>query len=331
MNQSSQRPALLHPAWELLDPGCQPTSHALPRLPTFTAAAKARVFITFVLCGVSALCNLAVLWAASGQRRASRVHLLIVHLSVADLLVTFVVMPVDAAWNLTVQWLAGDLACRILMFLKLQAMYSCAFVTVVISLDRQWAVLHPLAVVTARRRNKALLVAAWTTSVLLSLPQIFLFHKVSITRPANFTQCTTRGSFSSRWQETAYNLLTFACLFLLPLALMVTCYTRIFLHISRRLARRRPSSGEPDLRRSRDNIPRARRRTLKMSIVIVLCFVLCWGPYYLLGLWYWFFPEHLEGKVSHSLTHILFIFGLFNTCADPLVYGLFTVRFRRGS
>lgn len=71
-------------------------------------------------------------------------------------------------------------------------------------------------------------------------------------------------------------------------------------------------------------------RTLKMSVVIVLCFILCWTPYYLLGLWYWFFPEDLEGKVSHSLTHILFIFGLFNTCADPVIYGLFTIRLRRG-
>lgn len=71
-------------------------------------------------------------------------------------------------------------------------------------------------------------------------------------------------------------------------------------------------------------------RTLKMSIVIVLCFIICWTPYYLLGLWYWFFPDDLEGKVSHSLTHILFIFGLFNTCLDPVIYGLFTIRFRRG-
>lgn len=72
-------------------------------------------------------------------------------------------------------------------------------------------------------------------------------------------------------------------------------------------------------------------RTLKMSVVIVLCFILCWTPYYLLGLWYWFFPDDLEGKVSHSLTHILFIFGLFNTCVDPVIYGLFATRFRRGS
>lgn len=67
-----------------------------------------------------------------------------------------------------------------------------------------------------------------------------------------------------------------------------------------------------------------------MSIVIVICFIVCWTPYYLLGLWYWFFPDDLEGKISHSLTHILFIFGLFNACLDPVIYGLFTIRIRKG-
>lgn len=84
------------------------------------------------------------------------------------------------------------------------------------------------------------------------------------------------------------------------------------------------------LRRSKNNIPRARMRTLKMSIVIVSAFIICWTPYYLLGLWYWFFPDDLEGKVSHSLTHILFIFGLVNACLDPVIYGLFTIHFRKG-
>lgn len=70
-------------------------------------------------------------------------------------------------------------------------------------------------------------------------------------------------------------------------------------------------------------------RTLKMSIVIVSSFIVCWTPYYLLGLWYWFLPEDLEGKVSHSLSHILFIFGLVNACLDPIIYGLFTIQFRK--
>lgn len=89
-------------------------------------------------------------------------------------------------------------------------------------------------------------------------------------------------------------------------------------------------SSEVHLRRSKNNIPRARMRTLKMSIVIVSSFIICWTPYYLLGLWYWFFPDDLEGKVSHSLTHILFLFGLLNACLDPIIYGLFTIHFRKG-
>lgn len=143
------------------------------QLPTFTTAAKVRVIITWILCGISAFCNLAVLWAAhSDGKRKSHVRMLIINLTVADLLVTFIVMPIDAVWNITVQWLAGDFACRLLMFLKLQAMYSCAFVTMVISLDRQSAILNPLAINKARQRNRVMLTVAWVMSVVLSVPQV---------------------------------------------------------------------------------------------------------------------------------------------------------------
>ncbi|XP_034427036.1 putative gonadotropin-releasing hormone II receptor [Hippoglossus hippoglossus] len=314
-----------------LNASCDWTSvDAALRLPTFSTAAKVRVIITFILCGVSTFCNSAVLWAANGHKRKSHVRVLIINQTAADLLVTFIVMPVDAVWNITVQWLAGDLACRFLMFLKLQAMYSCAFVTVVISLDRQYAILKPLSISMARKRNRVMLTVAWTMSTLFSIPQMFIFHNVTITYPANFTQCTTRGSFVTHWQETAYNMFTFCCLFLLPLVIMIICYTRIFIQISKRMTKKSLSSNEPHLRCSKNNIPKARMRTLKMSIVIVICFIVCWTPYYLLGLWYWFFPDDLKGKVSDSLTHILFIFGLFNACLDPIIYGLFTIRFRKG-
>ncbi|XP_054632112.1 gonadotropin releasing hormone receptor 4 isoform X1 [Dunckerocampus dactyliophorus] len=296
------------------------------QLPTFSTAAKVRVIITFSLCVVSAVCNLLVLWAAcKGGRRKSHVRIIIMNLTVADLLVTFIVMPVDAVWNITVQWQAGDTACRLLMFLKLVAMYSCAFVTVVISLDRQSAILNPLGIREAKKRSKIMLTVAWTTSVVLALPQMFIFHNVTITVPENFTQCTTHGSFVQHWQETVYNMFTFACLFLLPLAIMIFCYTRILIEISSNLLSR-----DVHLRRSHNNIPKARMRTLKMSIVIVTSFIICWTPYYLLGLWYWLFPEKMEETVSHSLTHMLFIFGLFNACLDPITYGLFTIHLHQG-
>lgn len=65
--------------------------------------------------------------------------------------------------------------------------------------------------------------------------QLFLFRTVTLHPPHNFTQCTTRGSFPQPWHETLYNMLGFACLFLLPLLIMVCCYARILLEISRRM------------------------------------------------------------------------------------------------
>ncbi|KAM6037975.1 LOW QUALITY PROTEIN: gonadotropin-releasing hormone II receptor-like [Theristicus caerulescens] len=300
-------------------------------LPTFSTAAKVRVAVTCLLFLSSACCNGAVLWSAAGRRGGGpRVRVLMANLAAADLLVTVVVMPLDAAWNVTVQWYGGDAACRALMFLKLAAMYASAFVTVVIALDRHAAIVNPLAVGCAERRNKAMLCAAWALSAILALPQAFVFRTVSRSRPRRFVQCATVGSFGAHWQETLYNMFTFACLFLLPLLVMVLCYGRILAAISGRMKDARASSPGIQLRRSYDNIPRARMRTLKMSIVIVLTFILCWTPYYLLGLWYWFSPEMLtREKVPPSLSHILFLFGLFNTCLDPLIYGLFTVHFRR--
>lgn len=67
--------------------------------------------------------------------------------------------------------------------------------------------------------------------------QMFIFHNVTITVPKNFTQCTTHGSFVQHWQETLYNMFTFVCLFLLPLVIMIFCYTRILVEISSRMAR----------------------------------------------------------------------------------------------
>ncbi|XP_042329958.1 putative gonadotropin-releasing hormone II receptor [Sceloporus undulatus] len=300
-------------------------------LPTFSPAACARVAVTLVLCVVATACNVAVLWAglARGHAKRSQARVLLLHLAGADLLVALVVMPLDAAWNITLQWRAGDWACRLLMFLKLLAMYASAFLTAIIGLDRQAAILRPLAIAEGWRRNRVLLQAAWMLSAGLSIPQLFLFRTVTIASPQNFTQCTTRGSFARPWHEAAYNLFTFLCLFLLPLAVMLACYARILMEISRRL---RSCSGngaggasarELPLRRSRNPIPRARLRMLGLSVAIVGSFVVCWTPYYLLGFWYWFWPEAMEGSVSPSLAHLLFAFGLLNACLDPITYGLF--------
>ncbi|XP_078468554.1 gonadotropin-releasing hormone receptor-like [Lampetra planeri] len=296
-------------------------------IPSFTTASQVRVAVTFSLCALSLCCNAAVLWSASRDRRPRRSHvrILLVNLALSDLLTACVVMPLDAAWNITVGWRGGDAACRLLMFLKLVAMYSCAFVTVVISLDRHAAVTDPLRVSRAKRRNKTLLCAAWSLSALLALPQLFLFHVARAPSTESFTQCVTHGSFPRRWHEVCYLMFTFSCLYLLPLVVMMASYGRILLQISRRV-------NSVELREMRAcnhglrTLSRARARTLCMTALIVSSFVVCWTPYYLLGVWYCIRPAMAsEDHIPEAVSHGLFLFGLLNACVDPVVYGFFSV------
>lgn len=99
---------------------------------------------------------------------------------------------------------------------------------------RQRAVLQTLLNYTHSHTNKNCF-NDWFPNLVLLQPQLFLFHVVTIIHPEDFTQCTTHGSFVLHWHETAYNMFTFSCLFLLPLVIMITCYTRIFCEITKRL------------------------------------------------------------------------------------------------
>lgn len=179
--------------------------------------------------------------------------------------------------------------------------------------------------------------------------QLFIFRAVSV-ESVDFTQCATHGSFSHHWQETAYNMFHFSTLYIIPLLVMSCCYSRILLHIHLQHLRDkgstpvtnlehtgsvtslmkplRLSAGESYLRRSSTDImPKARMKTLKMTVVIVLSFVVCWTPYYLLGIWYWFQPDMLRVTPEY-IHHALFVFGNLNTCCDPVIYGFYTPSFR---
>lgn len=160
------------------------------------SCAKVRVGVTIVLFISSAGANLATLWSVTRPQpshlRPSHIQLF-AHFAAADSLVTFVVMALDAIWNTTVQWLAGDIACRTLRFLKLMATYAAAFLPVVIGLDHQEAVLHPLG---PRSAGRKLLGTAWGLSFLLTLPQVsdFLGLKPRLDKNLGTQECLESSS-----------------------------------------------------------------------------------------------------------------------------------------
>ncbi|XP_029441122.1 gonadotropin-releasing hormone receptor [Rhinatrema bivittatum] len=300
-------------------------------LPTLTISGKIRATATFFFLLVSAILNtsfLLKLRRRMGQeqsKRSSRMKTLLKHLMLANLLETLVIMPLDGIWNLTVQWYAGELLCKVLSFLKLFSMYAPAFMVVVISLDRCLAITRPLMAKSNSRIGRNMLGLAWGLSVLLAGPQLFIFKMYYVAdssgKVSTFSQCATHGSFPEEWQQTLYNLFTFLCLFIIPLLIMLVCNFKILLTMTQALHQDRH---KPALKQSKNNIPQARLKTLKMTVAFATLFMVCWAPYYVLGIWYWFDPE-LVDRVSEPANHFFFLFGLLNPCIDPLIYGYFSM------
>ncbi|KAF6210560.1 hypothetical protein GE061_013666 [Apolygus lucorum] len=131
------------------------------------------VVVYAVLFVVAAVGNLTVfVTLVRGRHRKSRISLMITHLAIADLFVTFIMIPLEIGWRLTTQWMAGNAACKFFLFLRAFGLYLSSNVLVCVSVDRYFAILHPLRVNDARRRGKVMLTLAWIFSFVCALPQI---------------------------------------------------------------------------------------------------------------------------------------------------------------
>ncbi|XP_073977994.1 adipokinetic hormone/corazonin-related peptide receptor variant I-like isoform X2 [Rhodnius prolixus] len=317
-----------------------PTNNTLYELPKFDDNALIVVIAYSLLFIIAAIGNLTVfITLVRGRHRKSRISLMITHLAAADLFVTFIMIPLEIGWRLTTQWVAGNIACKLFLFLRAFGLYLSSNVLVCVSVDRYFAILHPLRVSDARRRGKMMLTMAWIFSLICALPQSVVFHVSQHPQHPDFWQCVTFGFFGSRTQEIAYNLFCVMAMYFVPLLVIVIAYTCILLEISKKTKETRADQwrtgheertrGRMRLRRSdMSNIERARARTLRMTVTIVLAFIWCWTPYVVMTLWYMFDRESAE-KVDPRLQDALFIMAVSNSCMNPLVYGSYALNFRR--
>ncbi|XP_038079238.1 gonadotropin-releasing hormone II receptor-like [Patiria miniata] len=293
-----------------------------------------RLVLYVIIFVVSTIGNVAVLVSLlHGRRRKSRVNLLIVHLTVADLIITFFNIPMDFIWILTTRWYGGDFLCRLCMYVAMIGLYASPFILIVISLDRFASIVFPLSVRQADMRCKIMLRVAWVACFVASGPQVLVHEVMSHPYYPEYTQCVDYG-FSAHhpvvWN--VYHWFVVCATYFFPLALIVGCYTAIVIKIFGNSTIRSYSGNNGNrmtLRRSgADTLPKARARALMMTGTIVTAFIVCWTPSCIEGA-----TIHVNPKLAENeppwLKQLLLALMYSNVCVDPIVYGMFTVDFRR--
>uniref|UniRef100_A0A8C6SN17 Si:dkey-178o16.4 n=1 Tax=Neogobius melanostomus TaxID=47308 RepID=A0A8C6SN17_9GOBI len=256
--------------------------------------------IIFVTAGVLNAGLMLVLWRR--RKQLSRMRVFVFHLCVADLVVTFFQVCPQLIWDITDRFVGPDALCRLVKYLQVVGMFASTYMIVVMTVDRYQAICKPM--VTFQRRAarwNGSVCAAWCVSLIGSLPQIFIFSRVEVA-PGVY-DCWAQ--FVQPWGLKAYVTWTSLVIFVLPIFMVVCCQVRICRTVASSLA----------------GVSKARVKTVKMTVVIVLAYVLCWTPFFTVQLWSVWDPQ----APTHTATFtILMLLASLNSCANPCIYLLFS-------
>ena len=317
-----------------------------------------------VMCIIGTVGNALVFVAAYRQHnsaenqhgRRSNVHIMVVHLTIADLIVSFVVMPLEIGWRISVQWVAGNASCKGLMFIRAFAFYLSSATLVCLSVDRYLAIAQPMASLKlnkTKRRGKVMILLAWLVSAMFAIPQTWVF-RVRRHPHIDFIQCTSMEFFSELMSiekllpngttvvetseflgsgpeviEKIYSCIFLVAVYIVPLFAIIITYANIL----RKIIRKKQESDEDMPHHHYPNniscqnrsarFARSQTVALRMSVVHVVAFVSCWTPHLVISVWHLVDPESVNTMVAPEIQDVLFLTAVFNSCVDPLVYGGF--------
>ncbi|XP_039605755.1 vasopressin V1b receptor-like [Polypterus senegalus] len=294
--------------------------------------ALAEVCVLATILAVASIGNLGVaLIIRQRRRKMSRMNLFILHLALTDLVVAvFQVLP-QMIWEVTYRFYGTDLICKAVKYCQVLSMFASTYMLITMTYDRYLAVCHPLKTIQQASNQTYLMIAAtWLFSAILSIPQLFIFSMREVDKGTGVYDCWAEFTFS--WGVSAYVTWTTLSIFLIPMAILIFCYTLIINEICKNLKfKMKPlaqqEAGSVPVLASRvssvHNISKAKIRTVKMTFIIVLTYIVCWAPFFSVQLWsVWDknAPKEDSSNVAFTITMLL---GSLSSCCNPWIYVMF--------
>ncbi|TKS76564.1 Vasopressin V2 receptor [Collichthys lucidus] len=191
--------------------------------------AVAEVVVLAIILVMALLGNGLVLVVLLRRRRHHNpLHQFMLNLCVADL----VVLP-QLVWDAKGRFPGPDFLCRLVKYLQVLGMFASAYMIVAMTVDRHYAICCPLQAHQsgATQRWNSFVLLAWGLSLLLSLPQVFIFSRSEVA-PGVY-ECW--GNFTESWGLKAYVTWMTVAVFILPVLVITVCQVRIFNEIHNNL------------------------------------------------------------------------------------------------
>eukprot|EP00095_Tigriopus_kingsejongensis_P002266 maker-scaffold633_size121756-snap-gene-0.27 protein:Tk02266 transcript:maker-scaffold633_size121756-snap-gene-0.27-mRNA-1 annotation:"tachykinin-like peptides receptor 86c" len=275
--------------------------------------------------------NLVVFWIVLAHKRMQNVtNYFLVNLSLADLMMSCLNTIFNFIFMKNRTWIFGSIYCTINNFIAYMSVAVSVFTLMAISIDRYIAIVRPLKPRMSKTCARVFLLVIWSAGSLVSLPSLLYSTTWTFAygRGQNLTVCLLLwpdGPPTVSKQDYMYNILYFILTYCVPIIAMGICYGRIggVLWGKSGIVRENATS---DLAQERKLL--SKRKVVKMFIVVVIIFAVCWLPYHV----YFIYTYHHKEIVAQPfIQHVYLGFywlAMANSMFNPLIYYWMNARFR---
>ncbi|XP_060600596.1 cephalotocin receptor 1-like [Ruditapes philippinarum] len=314
--------------------------------------AKAEIAIQGVILYMALFGNLIVIIVLlHRKRKLSRMQMFIVHLAIADISVALFQTLPQLVMDITNRFDGNNFLCKLSKYMQVATMYSSTYVLIMTALDRYMSICHPLMSQTwTTRRVHLMVLIAWILSGLFSIPQLIIFSYGKSPYNGENDCIDNFDVVNAYWELQAYVVWIFMSVYAIPFVILTVCYTRIC-HIvwisasakettnstkQRRYLRFYKSNSDSrstttsvrnEIRKPRAHskkMSKSKIKTVKLTLTVVLCFIICWAPFFITQMW-----SAFDLNAPYYTSHIMAIATLLaslNSCTNPWIYLAFSGR-----
>lgn len=272
--------------------------------------------ITFI---VALLGNVLVLYAVFNfQHMRTTTNVLIANMAVADLITTIFAMPYSIFYLfMQSRWfggVAGTVTCKLVHFIIATTIAASIVALFLVSFERFCAVVYPLKYIQFIHNKKLLTAIVW----FVSFASMIVFLVVQ--RVNEFDDGTVlchiewNPEFHPYYSPRVFYSLVSVILYILPLS----CTTVMYIIIIRKLWRRRVPGNRSEV--NRRAAIRSRKSVIKMLIVVLVVFTLCWLPVHIMHVLINFFYDSIFRKLSPWTVMLLFWVSHANSAINPYIF-----------
>lgn len=248
------------------------------------------------------------------------INYLFANMAAANLLVAIFIMPFSVRYLFAADaWfggMVGQISCRFVHFSYAISITGSILSLIVISLDQFYAILFPMKRIVVIRSTRVITMVIWISSVIFMSPYLGMFGVREI---AGQNQCVY-VVLDRIIMEIHFSFM-FVFLYAIPLGLMGTLYVLI----GRKLWFRTIPGNIHSIHRQAAEL--SKRRVIRMLIIVIATFALCWLPVHVFHMCAAFEPQLTRNMAPYWSMLIVFI-GHANSALNPCLEIALNRKFR---